>query len=65
MGYGFEAELDKLTIRDKTGKTLFLCNQAEDGMFYLKGRCLMQVGIFNMEEGEWIDPLPEKHQWQR
>jgi hypothetical protein len=59
MGYGFEAKVDKLNIKDKTGKTLFPCNQAEDRIFYLKGRLLMQAGLFNMEEGEWIDPIPE------
>jgi hypothetical protein len=49
----------KLTIKDKTGKTMSMCTQADDGMFYSSGKCLTQAGIFNTKDGEWTDPVPE------
>jgi hypothetical protein len=46
-------------IHNGEGKTIFTCNQEEDGMFYLKGRHLKTAGIFKVEETEWQNPAPE------
>jgi hypothetical protein len=59
MGYGLEAKGDKLTIKNTAGKMLFICNQVEDRMFYLKGRRKIHAGIFNLKDGEWIDPVAD------